>query len=307
MATIKAHPNGQWTTPENITTETFAKAYADKYIVGEQLNKSSETSLFRRMEDKYIIPKSLKDELVKCLSKHMRADYPDHKTKFNLMKSTYFDSSNLDMVKHHVSKAVSRFKLRTREYAPDGKLQKTDFAFLEIKAKHDNVTDKFRIKVPKECMETFKKGAPLTADAKLVKMNPNIGVADLVKRVADINQALELFHLRPSCETQYIRRAYSDGTVNDAGLRVTFDEGVNYKVLDVIPTQMTNELNKTGEDQSTLMNMIKSYNPQEHIIVEVKHQGVIPDWLTKFLNDNKLEKTNFSKYCYSIAKHATGK
>jgi hypothetical protein len=186
-------------------------------------------------------------------------------------------------------------------------MQKNDFAFLEIKAKHGDISDKFRIKVPKDTMETFKKGAPLTPTIQLAKMNPNIALPDLVKRVADINQALELFHLRPSCETQYSRRAYTDGTANDAGLRVTFDEGVQYKVLDIIPTGISNELNKAGEEKNNLMNMISSYSPNDHIIMEVKHHGTVPDWLTKFLNDNKLQKTNFSKYCYSIAKHATGK
>ncbi len=304
---IKFNSGGQWINPEPITTETFAKAYADKYIV-EGLMKSSDTSLFRRYEDKFIIPKSLKEELVKALSKNLKADYPDSSTKYNLMKSTYFDSSGLDMLQHHMSKATSRFKLRTREYAPDGKLQKTDYAFLEIKAKHGDITDKFRIKVPKEAMETFKKGAPLTADIKLAKINPNIALPELVKRIADINQALELFHLRPSCETSYVRRAYTDGTTNDAGLRVTFDEDVKYKVLDVIPTGISGELNKAGEEKSNLMTMVESYSPKDHIIVEVKHHGGgYPDWLTKFLNDNKLQKTNFSKYCFSLAKHATGK
>jgi SPX domain protein involved in polyphosphate accumulation len=304
MPTLK---NGQWTTPPPpVTTETFAKAYADKYIV-EGLMKSSDTSLFRRFEDKYIIPKALRNELVRELEKHLNTDYPDKNTKFNMMKSTYFDSSSLDMVKHHMSKANSRFKLRTREYAPDGKLHKSDFTFLEIKAKHGDITDKFRIKVPKDTMETFKKGAPITPTVQLAKMNPGISLPDLVKRVADINQALELFHLRPSCETQYVRRAYTDGTANDAGLRVTFDEGVQYKVLDVIPTQISNDLQKGGEEQSNLMNMISNYSPKDNIIVEVKHHGTVPDWLNKFLNDNKLQKTNFSKYCYSIAKHATGK
>lgn len=303
MSTLK---NGQWVTPEQITTETFAKAYADKYIV-DGLMKSSDTSLFRRFEDKYIIPKALKDSLVKALAKHLKTDYPDGNTKYNLMKSTYFDSCNLDMVKHHMSGANSRFKLRTREYAPDGKLHKTDYTFLEIKAKHENITDKFRIKVPKGDLESFKKGAPITATIQLAKMNPNIALPDLVKRIGDINQALELFHLRPSCETQYVRRAYTDGTANDAGLRVTFDEGVQYKVLDIIPTGIRNELNKAGDERDSLMGMIDRYSPSSDMILEVKHHGTVPDWLTKFLNDNKLQKTNFSKYCYSIAKHATSK
>lgn len=306
MKDISYSKNGQWSTTP-VTTENFAKNYADKYI-GEELTKSTETSLFRRFEDKYIVPKSLRDVLVKELAKHLKTDYPDKDTKFNLMKSTYFDSLNFDMVKHHMSKANSRFKIRTREYGPNGKLHKADFTFLEIKAKHGDICDKFRIKVPREDMETFKKGAPLTATVKLAKINSNIALPELVKRVADINQALELFHLRPSCETQYTRRAYTDGTVNDAGLRVTFDEGVQYKVLDVVPSQISSDLKKgDSEEQQTLLRMIDNYQPKDHMILEVKHQGSVPDWLTKFLNDNKLQKTQFSKYCYSIAKHATGK
>jgi hypothetical protein len=211
------------------------------------------------------------------------------------------------MVKHHMSKAASRFKIRTREYGPDGKLHKSDFTYLEIKAKHEGITDKFRIKVPKDAMEGFKKGAPITPTIELIKANTHIGIPDLVKRVADINQALELFHLRPSCETQYVRRAYSteDGVL--PGLRVTFDEGVQYKVLDVIPTQISTDLNKTGEERNNLMSMIENYSPADHMILEVKHHGTVPDWLTKFLNDNQLKQANFSKYCYSIASHAINK
>lgn len=305
MPPVKYTSNGQWITPYPITTETFATAYAERYIV-DGLMKSSDTSLFRRFEDKYIIPKTFKEELVKLLAKHLKTDYPDKNTKFNLMKSTYFDSSSLDMVKHHMSGVNNRFKLRTREYGPDGKLHKADFTFLEIKAKHDNITDKFRIKVPREDMEAFKKGAPITATIPLAKMNPNIALPDLVKRIESINQALELFHLRPSCETQYIRRSYTDDS-NDAGLRVTFDEEVKYKVLDVIPTQISNQLNKGDEEGNELAAMVGRYDSKDHMILEVKHHGTVPDWLTKFLNDNLLQKTQFSKYCYSIAKHATGK
>src|SRR5271165_1362860 len=125
MPNFKFSKNGQWTFSP-VTTETFASAYAEKYI-RDGLMKSSDTSLFRRFEDKYIIPKSFKEELVKLLSKHLKTDYPEKDTKFTLMKSTYFDSVNLDMVKHHMSKVADRFKIRTREYAPNGKLHKSDF------------------------------------------------------------------------------------------------------------------------------------------------------------------------------------
>jgi hypothetical protein len=108
--------------------------------------------------------------------------------------------------------------------------------------------------------------------------------------------------MRPSCEISYSRRAYSDGK-SDNGLRVTFDEGVKHNVLDVIPTNISDALSKeSGED--SLSGMLTGYDPDNHMILEVKHHGDVPDWLSRFLNDHKIVKTNFSKYCYSMAKHA---
>jgi hypothetical protein len=305
---MKTLSNGQWVdnVPET-SIESFAKSYVDKHV-SEELQKSSETILFRRIEDKFVLPKALRKPFLDLLDKNLKTDYPDGATKYNFMKSTYFDSANFDMLKHHASKATSRFKIRTREYAPNGKLHKSDFTYMEVKAKSGNVTDKFRLRVPKEDVETFKKGAPITATVKLIKANPSIGVTELVKRIADINQSMELFHLRPSCETSYNRKAYTDGAVNDTGLRITVDEDVNYKILDIMPSSVSSDLNKAGEEHNALANMVSGFNPKDHVIVEVKHQGVgYPDWLTKFLNDNKLQKTNLSKYCWSLTKHALKK
>jgi hypothetical protein len=290
---------GQWSLPYEPTMEDFTKSYVEKY--NSELKKT-EASLFQRFEDKYILPKSLKDELQKTLAKHLQPDYPDKKTKYTTMRSVYFDSANLDMIQHHLSKADSRFKVRTREYAPNGELAKTDFTYLEVKAKHGDVSDKFRIKVPNEDIHTFKMGLPIIPSIKLAKANPHIGMADLVKRVNDLNHAQRTFNLHPSCEITYNRRAYSDGQT-DSGLRVTFDEGVGYKVLDVVPTAMTDKLIKE-EGQSDLNNMVSGYDPEHHMVLEVKHHGTTPDWLAKFLNDHKIVKTSFSKYCYSMAKHA---
>jgi len=304
---MKTLANGQWVNNPEISVESFAKSYIDRHV-SEELQKSSETTIFRRVEDKFILPKALRKSFTELLSQNLKTDYPDASTKYNFMKSTYFDSANFDMLKHHASKAASRFKIRTREYAPNGKLNKSDFMYMEVKAKSGNVTDKFRIKVPKEDVETFKKGAPITPTVKLIKANPSIGIQELVKRITDINQSMELFHLRPSCETSYNRRAYTDGALNDTGLRITLDEDVNYRILDVMPSSVSSELNKAGEERSPLLSMVDNYNPKEHVIVEIKHQGAgYPDWLTKFLNDNKLQKTNLSKYCWSLTKHATRK
>ena len=301
MSGIKFSNNGQWsqiTQPQSL--EDFAKSYVLKY--NDELIKSTEVSLFRRMEDKYILPKSLKSDLEKLLNKHLKADYPDPKTKYNFMKSVYFDSSNLDMIRQHQAKADTRFKIRTREYAPNGHLSKSDFMYLEVKGKHNGISDKFRIKLPCEDVEGLKKGLPIIPSVKMVKANPHIGMVDLVKRITDINAAIQNFNMRPSCEISYMRKAFSDG----AEFRVTFDEGMRYNVLDVVPTYLSNELVK--EDTSAaLMGMVDGYNPEHHIVLEVKHQGVVPDYMTRFLNDHKIVQTNFSKYCYSMTKAISGK
>jgi SPX domain protein involved in polyphosphate accumulation len=291
--------NGQWTLPPDNSMEDFAKSYVEKY--NSELMKT-ETSTFIRYEDKYILPKTLKKSLVETLEKNLQPDYPDKKTKFNTMKSVYFDSSNLDMIKHHLSKATSRFKIRTREYAPDGKLSKSDFTYLEVKAKHGMMTDKFRIKVPNDDMTGFKKGLPIIPSLPLIKANPHIGVADLVKRVQDVNNALTNFNMHPSCEITYNRRAYNDGL--DNGLRVTFDENVKHNILDVVPSSVSDALAKDSSGEDSLAAMVNGYDPENHMILEIKHQGSTPDWLNKFLNDHKVVKASFSKYCHAMAKHS---
>lgn len=289
---------------DNVSFDSF-DSFVESYVTqhNSELNKS-EASLFRRYEDKYILPKTLKKSLTDLLSKHLQPDYPDKKTKFSAMKSIYFDSSNLDMIKHHLSKAQSRFKIRTREYAPNGELSKSEFTYLEVKAKQGPVTDKFRMKVPNSDIETFKKGLPITPSLKLIKANPHISVSDLVKRVQDINSAQQVFNIKPSCEITYNRRAYSDGQV-DNGLRVTFDEDVRHNILSNISRLTSESLAKeSGED--SLVGMLNGYDPDNHMILEVKHHGSVPDWLGKFLIERNIVKTNFSKYCYSMAKSAKG-
>ena len=298
MDKITLSLNGQWQLIED-SIESFAKTYVQKYAT-ESLSKS-EISLFKRYEDKYIIHKSMKKQLIEALDKNLSPDYPDKKTKFNVMKSIYFDSAGLDMVKHHLSKASSRFKIRTREYAPNGNLTKSDFTYLEVKAKHDNVSDKFRIKVPNDDMRTFKKGLPVTPSVKLIKANSHIGIADLMKRITDINEAMQKFNMRPSCEVSYTRRAYSDNG-GENGLRVTVDEGIDHNIVDNISSSVSDPLVKESSEDS-LSSMLNGYDPNSHLIVEIKHHGSIPDWLNKFLIENNIAKTNFSKYCYSIAKH----
>jgi len=303
MSNIKFNNRGQWALEKSATIEDFAKSYIENNCQ-EELAKS-EASLFKRFEDKYIIPIAMKEDLDKLLNKHLQPDYPDKKTKFTDMKSIYFDSSNLDMVKHHVSNAESRFKIRTREYAPNGKLNKSDFTYLEVKAKHGNVSDKFRIKVPNDSMEIFKSGKPLLPTVRLIKANPHIGIADLVNRIQDLNKAMSTFNLRPSCEVNYTRNAFSDGNPND-GFRVTYDQNVRSSVLDLVPTKGLENLTK-DDSKELLLPMLNGYSPSNHIILEVKHHGSTPDWLTQFLNANNLTKTSFSKYCYSMTKHVTKK
>ena len=246
MSKLISTKNGQWSLSQDSNTlESFAKSYVERY--NSEMMKS-ETSLFKRYEDKFIVPKSLKKSLIEMLNNNLQPDYPSKDTKFNTMKSVYFDSTNLDMIQHHLSKAQSRFKIRTREYAPNGKFSKSDFTYLEVKAKHGNVSDKFRIKVPHSDIEAFKKGLPIIPSLQLIKANPHIGVADLVKRVQDINSAQQTFSMHPSCEISYNRRAYGDGNI-DSGLRVTFDEGVTSNVLDIVPTTVSNALIKESSDE----------------------------------------------------------
>lgn len=280
-------------TPEDVTVfmgQTELGEFVNSYLDGHcELEKAADTTTFARIEDKFIVPVELKQELNELLNKNLKPDYLDEGIRFNGMRSIYFDSANCDLMRHHLAKAASRFKIRIRQYVPDGLLAKSSGFFLEVKAKNSHVSDKFRFKISQESLDKLFKGEELSLD-EVTAANPNSLKIELASRLNDINTAISHFTLRPTCEVTYLRKAFADGE-----FRVTVDDDIKYKP---VSSFNHNELVKN----LITPELVDTYVPEKHIILEVKHQGTVPTYLTEFLTKHNIQKASFSKYCYSMSK-----
>ena len=77
----------------------------------------------------------------------------------------------------------------------------------------------------------------------------------------------------------YDRTAYLEkGTT----LRITFDQNVRYR---------RENLNLHTSLEGAILPIVK-----DKVLMEVKTDTSLPLWLVKFLNENKIYKTSFSKY-----------
>jgi SPX domain protein involved in polyphosphate accumulation len=179
----------------------------------------SEQSTFIRLEQKFLLPKYLWPQLRDLLNTYSQANYLDSQTSFNLIESVYYDSSLLRIYNDHFSNKISRVKVRTRRYAPNG-LWKTKSVFMEVKKKEDGICRKERLKVPVEQVALLSSGVALGLTETLAKKNKRTPIQDLADRINTVNSLFEELNLRPQARVVYHREAFEKD-----GFRVTvFDK-----------------------------------------------------------------------------------
>ncbi|HEX4922572.1 MAG TPA: VTC domain-containing protein, partial [Bdellovibrionales bacterium] len=91
----------------------------------------SEPTTFVRLEEKFVIPKSIWPEMEHLLNRYSAPSYLEAQTDFNLIESTYYDSAQLKIFTDHFTNRVSRVKVRTRRYAPNGEWKQKS-VFIEV-------------------------------------------------------------------------------------------------------------------------------------------------------------------------------
>lgn len=100
---------------------------------------------FVRLEDKYLLSAEQISRLTPLVNLNMKNAAPNPKTDYTLIRSVYFDDKNLACLRSYLSSESKRFKLRTRQYAPNGLW--SDNTYLEYKAKIEGVCKKSRIEI----------------------------------------------------------------------------------------------------------------------------------------------------------------
>jgi SPX domain protein involved in polyphosphate accumulation len=255
---------------------------------------------FVRIEDKILMPAELRDEFASLLDLNMHSKLDASTEALSWIESNYLDSDNLDLLKMHFEYDEERFKLRTRRYSPSGIWNESSDAHaayqLEMKSKtKDKISKKFRFGISRDHFDDLCLGRAIRDTATLVKLNGHIPEKKLLKRLKRVNRTVEKLSLRPQCRVTYLRRAYENGD-----LRVTFDDQLSFTPLAPIKKEVRAQIMDSIYWPS-LLSIGESFVNEQHLIVEVKHDGNIPDWMVDFFRSHGLEKVSFSKYCHSIA------
>lgn len=216
-------------------------------------------AVFKRYEKKYMLTEEQAEALMKLMAEHMKQDEFGHST----IRNIYFDTDDYLLIRRSIDKPDYKEKLRIRSYekaAPDSKV------FVEIKKKFDKVVYKRRIALPeKEAMDW-------------------IAGEGTCSRKGQITNEIEYFKqlykgLKPAVFLSYEREAFFSEEQKD--FRVTFDRNILAR---------TEQISLEEDLYGTAL------LPEGKVLMELKCAGGYPMWMVKFLSENKIYKTSFSKY-----------
>lgn len=214
---------------------------------------------FKRYELKYLLTRAQQKAIMQAMEPYMIPD----KYERSVIRNLYFDTHHYRLIRHSIEKPVYKEKLRLRSY---GLIGEDGEAFVELKKKYDHIVYKRRLTMPQSKALSW-----LAGDSSL-------------SPACQIGQEIEYFRnyyedLHPTVFLSYARQAFYSPDSN--GFRVTFDD-------DILCRQTELSLSKEPGGTPLL--------PEDTILMEIKTAGGIPLWMTRFLTDNGIYKTSFSKY-----------
>lgn len=218
---------------------------------------------FQRVEEKYMVTKKQKDELLKRMSDYIEKDKYFISNIYNI----YFDTENSDIIAYSISKPAFKDKFRIRSY---GLPKLEDDIFLEIKVKYKGVVGKRRTTMK---LKDFYK----MIDTNNFEDNNKELSNDQI--LNEFKYYYKYYKLRPAIFVAYDRESYKG--IQDEGLRITFDKNLRSR----------RENLKLENDEKNL-----KFFKEEKYLVEIKTLNSLPLWLTRILSDLDIMPISFSKY-----------
>ena len=215
--------------------------------------------IFKRYEYKYLLTYQQKEELLRYMQDYMKPDEYGRSTLCNL----YFDTSDYLLIRRSIENKVYKEKLRLRTY---GRASSNQDAFIELKKKYQKVVYKRRIYTDYQKAFAY------------LNQKDDLDFHNQV--TSEIEYVLSFYpHLRPSVYLSYEREAFYGK--DDHELRMTFDQNILWRNQDL-------DLRSEIYGRPLLKD--------NQVLMEIKVGHGIPLWLTRFLTENKIYRTSFSKY-----------
>lgn len=225
---------------------------------------------FKRNELKFLVDMKQQYELLNRLKAFTVPDGNCGGEDYNIT-SLYYDTDDFKFYFEKVDGESYRKKLRIRGY---NDIMSGDSVFVEIKYRMNQMTSKYRVRLPLE-------------KAYSLLDNNNAGsVASDVENIEEMDEILHLkgmYKLVPKLIVRYNRKAYTG--LYESDLRITFDTNLRCRAYEL-------KLEHKGRD-------IYVISPQ-YCIMEVKINDRVPIWLNSMLNNFNITIVKASKYCMGV-------
>ncbi len=228
--------------------------------------------VFNRYELKFILDKSMAQEMIQALKGHVMLDQYGDGEGFYRIINLYYDTEDHLFFHETVNRQEFRQKLRLRAY---NKVSIDTPVFLEIKKKYDGVVYKRRT------MLTLQDAYAFLAKGQ-EQQDYSVYDASNVQILGEVAFLKRFYSLAPKVVVSYDRQAFLGIKEND--LRITFDSNLRKRESD-----LKLESGPWGE----LFMDASSY------ILEIKVNGRIPLWLAQILSGFQCWRQGYSKYTSS--------
>jgi hypothetical protein len=233
----------------------------------------------RRYELKYTVTESvaarIKDYIAPMciLDRHV----PHGETGYTV-NNLYFDTPGLKFYYDTRFRKPMRYKARARYYG----MKAADWIWPEIKYRQGSIIWKKRYRLPIDHFQDL------------------VHTREIRKRESEIKPQLdrfeELLHwydAHPILHVRYFREPYVT-TLEDYG-RVTFDRRLCYRSV-----HGSSDLNYHERDMLYYDDPVTTFNPDSPVLLEIKVEPQVPDWIIALIQKFNLMQRPFSKYCYGI-------
>ena len=222
-------------------------------------------TVFKRYEIKYLITKEQKEKLLEAMADHVTLDKYGKTT----IRNVYLDTNNYRLIRRSMERPDYKEKIRIRSYS---QAANDSTVFVELKKKYDKVVYKRRIPMTKkEAMDWILNELPCSKDTQITR---------------EINYFINFYgQMHPSIFLSYDREAYYCKTGEE--LRITFDENILARRDNI-------DLGSEVYGEALLQD--------NTVLMELKCAGGIPLWMARYLSEEKIYKTSFSKYGTAYSK-----
>jgi hypothetical protein len=224
---------------------------------------------FRRFEFKYILPRNIADRLIPELLNYTVIDENTGNKDSYEVNSLYFDSPHLKSYYEKIFGILNRKKMRIRAY--DKNISANKEVYFELKRKSGEVILKDReiIDVPDFCK--------FIEDPFRIQKNEKYNQ----KFCNELLYEYKKYQMIPTVFVSYKRKPFFSRY--NRRFRVTFD----YELQAALPNNLNFDM-----DLKPIC--------RDNVIMEVKFNGKLPGWFRNIIEEYRLVKMSYSKYCEAV-------